>query len=228
MTGPDGSATPAAQRDAHRRGLRRTSPTSSPPASRWCSPTATVRRWATCWSRTRWPPTSSRRCRWTGTSPRPRRPSRFTLADELDAALAARGLPQRTAGLVTRTLVDADDPHFREPVQAGRPVPAARGGRALHRPRPDLGGPRRAGLAPGRRLPRAAVRRRLPRDPRPGRRRLRRRLRRRRRHPGDATTAGTGTRCAASRPSSTRTSPPRSSPARWTPTPSSSPPTSRT
>jgi carbamate kinase len=39
----------------------------------------------------------------------------FTLADELDAALAARGLPQRTAGLVTRTLVDADDPHFSEP-----------------------------------------------------------------------------------------------------------------
>jgi carbamate kinase len=39
----------------------------------------------------------------------------FTLADELDAALAARGLPQRTAGLVTRTLVDANDPHFAEP-----------------------------------------------------------------------------------------------------------------
>jgi len=39
----------------------------------------------------------------------------FTLTDELDAALRARGLPQRTAGLVTRTLVDADDPGFREP-----------------------------------------------------------------------------------------------------------------
>src|ERR687883_1309058 len=39
----------------------------------------------------------------------------FTLADELDAALAARGLPQRTAGLVTRTLVDPDDPGFRDP-----------------------------------------------------------------------------------------------------------------
>ncbi|SFL78908.1 carbamate kinase [Geodermatophilus ruber] len=39
----------------------------------------------------------------------------FTVADELDAALAARGLPQRTASLITRTLVDADDPHFREP-----------------------------------------------------------------------------------------------------------------
>jgi carbamate kinase len=39
----------------------------------------------------------------------------FTLADELDAALELRGLRQRTAGLVTRTLVDADDPGFREP-----------------------------------------------------------------------------------------------------------------
>src|SRR5919112_1644116 len=39
----------------------------------------------------------------------------FTVADELDAALQARGLPQRAAGLVTRTLVDVDDPGFREP-----------------------------------------------------------------------------------------------------------------
>jgi len=48
----------------------------------------------------------------------------FTLADVLDAALAARGLSQRTAGLVTRTLVDADDPHFREPSKpVGRFLP---------------------------------------------------------------------------------------------------------
>ena len=48
----------------------------------------------------------------------------FTLADELDAALAARGLSQRTAGLVTRTLVDADDPGFREPSKpVGRFLP---------------------------------------------------------------------------------------------------------
>jgi carbamate kinase len=48
----------------------------------------------------------------------------FTLADELDAALAARGLPQRTASLVTRTLVDADDPNFREPSKpVGRFLP---------------------------------------------------------------------------------------------------------
>src|SRR3954465_2798877 len=32
----------------------------------------------------------------------------FTVADELDAARAARGLTQRTAGLLTRTLVDPD------------------------------------------------------------------------------------------------------------------------
>jgi carbamate kinase len=48
----------------------------------------------------------------------------FTLTDELDAALARRGLPQRTAGLVTRTLVDADDPGFREPSKpVGRFLP---------------------------------------------------------------------------------------------------------
>jgi len=48
----------------------------------------------------------------------------FTVADELDAALAARGLPQRTAGLITRTLVDADDPGFREPSKpVGRFLP---------------------------------------------------------------------------------------------------------
>lgn len=48
----------------------------------------------------------------------------FTLADELDAALQLRGLPQRTAGLVTRTLVDGDDPGFREPSKpVGRFVP---------------------------------------------------------------------------------------------------------
>jgi carbamate kinase len=48
----------------------------------------------------------------------------FTLADELDAAMRARGLGKRTAGLVTRTLVDADDPHFREPSKpVGRFLP---------------------------------------------------------------------------------------------------------
>jgi carbamate kinase len=48
----------------------------------------------------------------------------FTLTDELDAALAARGLTQRTAGLVTRTLIDAEDPGFREPTKpVGRFLP---------------------------------------------------------------------------------------------------------
>jgi carbamate kinase len=48
----------------------------------------------------------------------------FTLADELDAALAARGVDRRTVGVVTRTLVDADDPGFREPTKpVGRYVP---------------------------------------------------------------------------------------------------------
>ncbi|WP_409332106.1 carbamate kinase [Trujillonella humicola] len=48
----------------------------------------------------------------------------FTLADELDAALAARGLRQRTAALVTRTLVDAADPGFATPTKpVGRFLP---------------------------------------------------------------------------------------------------------
>jgi carbamate kinase len=48
----------------------------------------------------------------------------FTLTDELDAALAARNLAQRTAGLVTRTLIDANDPGFREPSKpVGRFLP---------------------------------------------------------------------------------------------------------
>src|SRR3954452_13404840 len=50
----------------------------------------------------------------------------FTLADELDAALAARGLPQRTAALVTRTLLDPADPGFAAPSKpVGRHLPRA-------------------------------------------------------------------------------------------------------
>jgi carbamate kinase len=48
----------------------------------------------------------------------------FTVTNELDAALQARGLQQRTAGLVTRTLVDVDDPGFVEPSKpVGRFLP---------------------------------------------------------------------------------------------------------
>ncbi|MCF6507935.1 carbamate kinase [Blastococcus sp. MG754426] len=56
----------------------------------------------------------------------------FTVADELDAALAARRLPQRTAALVTRTLVDGDDPHFAEPSKpVGRFLPRERAERFI-------------------------------------------------------------------------------------------------
>ncbi|MCZ2810683.1 carbamate kinase [Modestobacter sp. VKM Ac-2979] len=48
----------------------------------------------------------------------------FTFADELDAALAALGSPQRTAALVTRTLVDPADPGFATPSKpVGRHLP---------------------------------------------------------------------------------------------------------
>lgn len=51
----------------------------------------------------------------------------FTVADELDAALRARGMSCRTAALVTRTLVDADDPRLREPSKpVGRYLPRER------------------------------------------------------------------------------------------------------
>jgi carbamate kinase len=59
----------------------------------------------------------------------------FTLADELDAALAARGLPHRAAALVTRTLVDPDDPGFATPSKpVGRHLPREEAQRFL-----DLG-----------------------------------------------------------------------------------------
>lgn len=48
----------------------------------------------------------------------------FVLMNALDAALATRGLERRTAVLVTRTLVDADDPGFTKPTKPiGRFLP---------------------------------------------------------------------------------------------------------
>ncbi len=50
----------------------------------------------------------------------------FVLMDALDSALSARGLERRTAALVTRTLVDADDAGFTRPTKPiGRYLPAA-------------------------------------------------------------------------------------------------------
>jgi carbamate kinase len=48
----------------------------------------------------------------------------FTMLDTLEPELAARGLPQRVAALVTRTVVDADDPGFAQPSKPiGRYLP---------------------------------------------------------------------------------------------------------
>ena len=78
--------------------------------------------------------------------------------DALDAALARRGVDRRTATVVTRTLVAADDAGFTTPTKPiGRYLPAAEAA-LLDRARRDLGGPRREGLAPRRRLARAAAR----------------------------------------------------------------------
>ena len=49
----------------------------------------------------------------------------FLILDALDKALAARGLSTGgTATVVTRTLVDGDDPGFAQADQADRPLPA--------------------------------------------------------------------------------------------------------
>ena len=45
------------------------------------------------------------------------------LMNSLDAALASAGLDKRIATLVSRTLVDPDDPAFEKPHQADRPLP---------------------------------------------------------------------------------------------------------
>jgi carbamate kinase len=48
----------------------------------------------------------------------------FTMLDTLESALRARGLDRRAAAIVTRTLVDADDPAFRRPTKPiGRYLP---------------------------------------------------------------------------------------------------------
>ena len=55
----------------------------------------------------------------------------FVLMNALDDALAGRGLAPASATVVTRTLVDADDPGFDAADQADRPVPArGRGARS--------------------------------------------------------------------------------------------------
>jgi carbamate kinase len=49
----------------------------------------------------------------------------FLVLDALDRALAARGIDRRTAAIVTRTLVDGDDPGFTRPTKPiGRYLPA--------------------------------------------------------------------------------------------------------
>ena len=110
----------------------------------------------------------------------------FLILDALDKALADRGVDRRTATVVTRTLVDGDDPGFTHPTKpVGRYLPEDQA-RALDRARPDLGGPRRQGLAAGRRVARAARGPRRGHDHDLGRRRVRRGRRRRRRDPGRA------------------------------------------
>ena len=88
----------------------------------------------------------------------------FVLMNALDVALRARGVERRTATVVTRTLVAADDQGFSQPVQADRSPPARGRGAGARRARRDLGGPWREGLAPDGRLSGAARDHRRPRN----------------------------------------------------------------
>ena len=150
------------------------------------SPTATVRRSATSWSRTSWPPPSCRRCRWTGAARRPR-PRGLRPDERARRRWRRRGVERRWRAVVTRTLVDAGRPGLRQPDQADRALPARPTRRTVlveHGQTWEDRGER--GLAARRRVAGAA------RDPRrrprcgAGRRRVRRRGQRRWRHPGRA------------------------------------------
>ena len=172
--------------------------------------------------------TSSRRCPLDWCGAQTQATLGFVLMNALDGrAGGARASSGPVAALVTRTLVDRDDPGFSQPDQADRPLPAGGGGAGADRARPAVRGPRRAGLAARRRLTRAAARSSTPaRSRRCVAAGLRRGRRRWRRHPGRAR----GRRPPARRRGRDRQGPrpPRCSAAPSTPTCSSSPPTSTT
>ena len=110
----------------------------------------------------------------------------FVLMDALDAALARRGIERRCATVVTRTLVDRNDPGFSRPTKPiGRFLPREEA-ELLVRPRRDLGGPRREGLAARGRLAGTARHRRRPGGAGAHGRRVRGGRQRRRRDPGAA------------------------------------------
>ena len=139
----------------------------------------------------------------------------YTLMNALENELGGRGVERRTAALVTRALIGADDPALSHPTKPIGTLPPRGRGAPADGARRDLGGPRRQGLAPRRRVPRAARDPGRSRRPDTGRRRVRR----------VAKTAAAASRrsamptgCAASRRSSTRTSAPHSWPGPSTPT----------
>ena len=112
----------AAARDRPRHGAHRR--TSSRPATTSCSRTATARRSATCSSRTSSPAhvVPPVPLDWCGAQTQGT--IGFTILDTLEWSLAARGVDRRCAALVTRTLVDADDPGFTNPTKPiGRFLP---------------------------------------------------------------------------------------------------------
>ena len=193
------------------------------------SPTATARRSATCWSRTSSPPhvVPPVPLDWCGAQTQGT--IGFSILDALDDGARATSALDRPRGC-------ARHPHARRRAttrlhRADASRSAATSPRdeaaGADRARPDLAGPRRARLAPGRRLARAARGASTPRRPaRCSSAGYVVVVRRRRRHPGRPR----GRRRAARRRGGHRQGPHRRAPrrARSTPTSSSSPPTSTT
>ena len=206
MTAPRRQRHPGDQIAAVGVAMRAAAAAWSPPATRSSSPTATARRSATCWSRTSSPRTSCRPVPLDWCGAQTQATLGFVLMNALDAALRrARRRPRRSPRWSPAPSSTATTRGFTHPTKPiGRYLPARRGRSCSIEHGADLGGPRREGLAPGRRLARAAR----------GPRRRRRCARWSRPASSSSRTAAAASRssatptarCAASRPSSTRTS----------------------
>ena len=123
MTGPDGSATPQAQRDAIAAASHHLAELVAA-GHEVVITHGNGPRSATSSSRTSSPRTSCRRCRSTGAAPRRRGRSASRCSTPSRPPSPPVGVERPVAAIVTRTLVDADDPGFTHPTKPiGRFLP---------------------------------------------------------------------------------------------------------
>ena len=162
MTGPDGSATPAAQRDA----LRQAAGHVADVVAAGVEVVLTHGNGPQVGNllvKNELAAPSSRRCRWTGACAQTQATIGFVLADALDAALAARGLPQRTAGAGHPHPGRRRRPRLHRADQADRPLPAraseAGGSSSTARPGRTAASRAGAGSSPRRSRSRSSTRR---------------------------------------------------------------------